>query len=95
MIEIPVAGLTPDEIVIDVTSDDVTVSTSSQEAASKSNRRYIQREQPAGSMSRVFEFPEEIDTDHVQATLENGILKIQAPKAAAGRRRVIRLEQSA
>jgi HSP20 family protein len=95
MIEIPVPGLKPDEIVIDVTSDNLTVSTSPQQAEFESNRRYIQREQPAGSMSRVFEFPEEIDTDHVQATLENGILKIHAPKAATGRHKVIRLRQSA
>jgi HSP20 family protein len=95
VIEIPVAGLKPDEIVIDVTSDNLTVSTRPQEDESASNRRYIQREQPIRPMSRLFEFPEEIDTDHVQATLENGILKIHAPKAAAGRRKVIRLRQSA
>ena len=95
VIEIPVPGLKSDEIVIDVTSDSLTVSTKPQRAESESNRRYLQREQPVGSLSRLFEFPEEIDTDHVQATLENGVLKIHAPKAAAGRRKVIRLGQSA
>jgi HSP20 family protein len=95
VIEIPIPGLTPEEIVIDVTSDSLTVSTRPQQAESESNRRYVQREQSVGAMSRLFEFPEEIDTDHVQATLENGILKIHAPKAAAGRRRVIRLGKAA
>ena len=95
VIEIPVAGLKPDEIVIDVTSDNLTVSTRPQEDESASNRRYIQREQPIRPMSRLFEFPEEIDTDHVEATLENGILKVHAPKAATGRHKVIRLRQSA
>jgi HSP20 family protein len=95
VIEIPVPGLKSDEIVIDVTSDNLTVSTRPQRAESESNRRYLQREQPVGPLSRLFEFPEEIDTDQVQATLENGILKIHAPKAAAGRRKVIRLGQSA
>jgi len=46
-------------------------------------------------MSRIFEFPMELDTDNVRATLEYGILKIRAPKAVAGKRRVIRLEQTA
>jgi HSP20 family protein len=95
VIEIPVVGLKPDEIVIEATSDNLTVSTQPQQAESESNRRYIQREQSVGPMSRLFEFPEEIDTDRVQATLENGILKIHAPKAAAGRRKVIRLGQAA
>ena len=60
-----------------------------------SGRRYIQREQPVRPIARVFEFPVEIDTDHVQTTLENGILKIHIPKAATGRRKVIRVGQSA
>jgi HSP20 family molecular chaperone IbpA len=45
-------------------------------------------------MSRVFEFPSEIDPDHVTATVEAGMLKIHVPKAAAGRRRVIKLKTS-
>jgi HSP20 family molecular chaperone IbpA len=44
-------------------------------------------------MSRVFEFPTELDTDNVRATLENGMLRIRVPKAAAARRRVIRVGQ--
>ena len=95
VIEIPIPGLTPEEIVIDVTSDTLTVSTRPQQAESESNRRYVQREQSVGAMSRLFEFPEEIDTDNVQATLENGVLKIHVPKAAAGRRKVIRLGKAA
>jgi HSP20 family molecular chaperone IbpA len=37
----------------------------------------------------------EIDTDNVRTTLENGILKIHVPKAAVGRRKVIRVGQLA
>ena len=44
-------------------------------------------------MSRVFEFPTEIDPDNISATLEAGMLKIHVPKAAASRRRVIPLKQ--
>jgi HSP20 family molecular chaperone IbpA len=44
-------------------------------------------------MSRVFEFPMDIDTDNVKASLDKGILKIRVPKAAAGKRRVIRVGQ--
>jgi HSP20 family molecular chaperone IbpA len=47
------------------------------------------------SQSRVFEFPTELDTDHVHAELKLGVLRITAPKAVAGKRRVIRVEQVA
>jgi HSP20 family molecular chaperone IbpA len=56
---------------------------------------YRQREQPIQAMSRVFEFPAEIDTDSIRATLEHGILKIRVPKAAAGRRKVVEVARSA
>jgi HSP20 family molecular chaperone IbpA len=42
-------------------------------------------------MSRVFEFPCEINTDEVEAHLEFGVLKVRAPKAAAGRHKEIRI----
>jgi len=95
VIEIPVPGRKPEEIVIDATSDSLTVSTKPPQAEPESSRRYIQREQPVGPLSRLVEFPVDVDTDHVQATLENGILKIHVPKAAAGRRKVIRVGQAA
>jgi len=95
VIEIPVPGLKPDEIVIEVDTYSLTVSTEPQQAEPDSGRRYIQREQPVRPLSRLFEFPVEIDTDHVRTTLENGMLKIHVPKAAVGRRKVIRFGQSA
>jgi HSP20 family molecular chaperone IbpA len=45
------------------------------------------------SQSRVFEFPVDLDTDNVRAELKQGLLRIQAPKAAAGKRRMVRVEQ--
>jgi HSP20 family molecular chaperone IbpA len=46
-------------------------------------------------MSRLFEFPVEIDTDNIHASLEHGILSARVPKAASGRRRVIKVGQAA
>jgi len=93
VIEIPVPGLNSDEIGIEVESSTLTVSTQPQATELEAGRRYLQREQSVEPMSRVFEFPTEIDTDRVRATLENGILKIHAPKAVAAPRTVIRIRQ--
>jgi HSP20 family protein len=94
VIEVPVPGLSPDEIDIEVTIDSVTISTEPREKQ-QDGRRYFQREQPTGRMSRVFEFPMDLDTDNVQATLENGVLRVTVPKAAAARRRVVKVGQLA
>jgi HSP20 family protein len=95
VIEIPVAGLKPDEIVIEAESDTVTVSTEPRPNEVESDRRYIQREESIRPLSRIFEFPVEINTDGLRTTLEHGILKIHVPKAAASRRRVFRVGQPA
>jgi HSP20 family protein len=95
VIEVPVPGLSPDEINIEVTIETVTVSTEPREKPQDSGRRYFQREQPTGRMSRVFEFPMDLDTDNVQATLQNGILTVRVPKAAAARGRVVKIGQIA
>jgi HSP20 family molecular chaperone IbpA len=45
------------------------------------------------SQSRVFEFPMDLDTDRVSAELKDGVLRIEAPKAVVGKRRVVPVEQ--
>jgi HSP20 family protein len=95
VVEIPVPGLKPDEIVIEVASDSVKVSTEPRQSEADSGQRYLQREQTPRPMSRIFEFPMDIDTDNVRVTLENGMLKLYLPKAAVGRRWVIRVAGSA
>lgn len=90
VIEVPVPGLKPDEILIEVTVGSVTVSTRPGKEGEE-GRRYLQRERLIEPMSRVFEFGMDIDTDNVRAALENGMLRIQVPKALAARRRVIRV----
>jgi HSP20 family protein len=95
VIEIAVPGLKPEEITIEADPDSLTVSTQPKLPEPDSGRRYLQREHDVRPMSRVFEFPVEIDTDNIRTTLESGFLKIYIPKAAAGRRRVIRVGQSA
>jgi len=95
VIEIPVPGVKPDEISIEVTVDTVTVRTEPRQQQDESERTYVQREHSVESMSRVFEFPRELDTDNVRATLENGILRVRVRKAIAARPKVIRVEQAA
>ena len=93
VIEVPVPGLAQDEIVIEVDVDTVTVRTEPHQSGSDDGRTYLQREQVMEPMARVFEFPTELDTENVRATLDSGMLRIRVPKAAAARRRVIRVGQ--
>ena len=91
VIEIPVPGLGPEEIRVEADPDSVTVFTCPREAGDESDRVYLVQEQTSRPASHVIDFPGEIDTDGVRATLQHGMLTIRAPKAAAGRRRAVRI----
>ena len=95
VLEIPVPGLTAEDLTIDATADTVTVAIRRRQDEPESDRRYILREQPERSASRVFQFSVEIDTDNIRATLQAGMLTIHVPKAAASRPRIIKVDQAA
>jgi HSP20 family protein len=94
VVEIPVPGLEVTEIDVEATPEMLTVTTHPREQNGQQARRYLLQEQQPGPMSRVFQFPGEIDPDGITATVQAGMLKIQVPKAAASRRRVIKLTPS-
>ena len=85
VIEIPVPGLKPDEIVVEADTYSLTVSTEPAQTEPKSGRRYIQREFSVRPMSRIFNFPVEIDIDNVQATLENASCRSALPRRLRAR----------
>ena len=91
IVEIPVPGLDATEIDVEATPEMLTVTTRPREQNSRQARRYLVQEQHQEPMSRVFQFPGEIDPDRIAATVQAGMLEIQVPKAAASRRRVIKL----
>jgi HSP20 family protein len=91
VLEVAVPGLENDEIVIEADPYSVVVRTEPRQEQSNDGRKYLQREQSSSPVSRVFDFPVEIDTDNIEAALNNGILRIRVPKAAAARRKVIRV----
>jgi HSP20 family protein len=49
------------------------------------NVRYHRREREAGTFSRVIGLPGEIDSEKVEASLRNGILRVVIPKAEAAK----------
>ena len=91
VVEIAVPGLDVTEIDVEATPDMLTVTTRPRERNAQSARRYLLQEQQTQGISRVFQFPDQIDPDGIKASVQAGMLKIEAPRAAATRRRVIKL----
>ena len=95
VLEIPVPGIKPEEIVIEVDSYSLKVMTEPRQNEPSSGRNYLQREHSVQPMSRIFDFPDQIDVDGIRTSLDHGILTIRVPKAGASRRKIIRLGPTA
>ena len=74
-------GVNGDELDIQVTGKNLAISGERKIAAEEENARYHRREREAGTFSRMIGLPGEVDTDKVEAKLENGILTVVVPKA--------------
>ena len=74
-------GVKADELDIQVTGSNLAISGERKIAAEQEDARYHRREREAGTFSRMIGLPGEVDTDKVEAKLENGILTVMVPKA--------------
>ena len=74
-------GVNGDELDIQVTGKNLAISGERKIAALEEGARYHRREREAGTFSRMIGLPGEVDTDKVEANLENGILSIVVSKA--------------
>jgi len=74
-------GVKGDELEIQITGKNLAISGERKIAAAEEGARYHRREREAGTFSRMIGLPGEVDTDKVEANLENGILTIAVSKA--------------
>jgi HSP20 family protein len=77
-------GVKGDELDIQATANNLAIS-GKRNIAAEEGARYHRREREAGTFSRMIVLPGEIDTDKVEAKLENGILNVVVPKAEAAK----------
>ena len=74
-------GVKAEELDIQATGNNLAISGERKIAPEKEGARYHRREREAGTFSRMIGLPGEVDTDKVEAKLENGILSIVVSKA--------------
>ncbi|MGD2097648.1 MAG: Hsp20/alpha crystallin family protein [Desulfobacterales bacterium] len=73
-------GVKADALDIQVTGNNLAVS-GERKIAEEEGARYHRREREAGTFSRMIGLPGEVDTNKVEAKLENGILTVVVSKA--------------
>jgi HSP20 family protein len=88
-----VPGLQADDLEIEILNNTVTIR-GEFKSCPKEDAKYLLCELPSGAFSRVISLPTAVDASKTQASIKNGILLLQVPKAEAHRPKAIKVTNS-
>ena len=80
IIEATIAGVDPENIVVSLSSDSVSVKGKREKVERVKNGDYLVQECFWGRFSRTIILPQDFDSDKAGASIKNGVLKITLPK---------------
>ena len=78
-IEADIPGLNKEDITIDHNNGYITIKAVKEEKNEEENKNMIRKERFYGTMERKF-YVGDVDEDNIEATFNNGVLKIIVPK---------------
>jgi HSP20 family protein len=79
-------GMKKDDFKIDIEGNMLTVSAETEEKKEEKDEKYARKEYSYSSFSRSFVLPEWVNKDKIDASYENGLLKLQLPKTEEARK---------
>ena len=88
-IEAELPGMSMQDVEVDVIADEVTIRGERKIEDPPPNGVYRRRERPQGCFSRTIGLPWEVDAEHVEARLQDGVLTVRLPKSPAAKPRKI------
>lgn len=82
IVRLDLPGIAPEDVNIEVDGDLLTISGEVQapEAADENAERYTYRERRTGAFKRTLRLADTLNTEHAEATFENGVLTLELPK---------------
>jgi HSP20 family protein len=90
-VEVELPGVTDKDVEITVHSGVLNIRA---ERQGEEGRAYLYNSRSFGRFEKSIVLPEAIDSDHVEATLNNGVLRVALPKHAEARPKKINLKIS-
>ncbi len=85
-VQAEVPGFGPKDLAISVEPRRLTITGKRETKEEQKTKKSVYKECCSDEILRVVELPAEINTDKVKATLENGILSLEMPKAAPAKK---------
>ena len=90
VVESELPGFSRDDIQVSL--EDGTLSISGRREETTEGKSFRRRERAEGRFERRFRLPRSVKAEEVEARMENGILRVQVPKAEEARSRKIEVE---
>lgn len=79
-LELAAPGKSNEDFVVDVENGVLTINSESKEETVIDEKNYTRQEYSYHSFRRSFNLPENVESDHIDAKYENGILQVTIPK---------------
>jgi HSP20 family protein len=89
VVELELAGYSEKELALALTDHSLTVKGSREQTKDEKEKTFRMHERLEREFVRTFALPPDVDTEHVTAKFEKGVLEIHAPKLVASRAREI------
>lgn len=79
-VSLAIPGMKKEDFNIDVEGNMITISSEQEESKEENEKMYTRKEYNYSSFSRSFTLPEEVNKENIEATYEEGVLKLMLPK---------------
>ncbi|MDR3716419.1 MAG: Hsp20/alpha crystallin family protein [Puia sp.] len=85
-VSLAVPGMKKDDFNIDVEGNTLTISAETEEKKEEKDEKFTRKEYNYHSFSRSFSLPEGVNKEKIDASYENGLLKLVLPKTEEARK---------
>jgi HSP20 family protein len=92
VVKAEMAGIDPKDIDISLTNDLLTIRGEKKQEKEEKDENYHLVERSYGSFSRSIRLPREVQSDKINASYKNGILKVTLPKSEEAKKKEIKIK---
>ena len=94
LVQAALPGVSPDDIEITLEGRTLTIATEEDKEQDGEGVNYTWRERMRGAWQRSFQLPQAVDTESVEAEIDQGILTVSIPKSEVVQPRQIEVKSS-
>jgi HSP20 family protein len=87
-------GMDENSVEVKIADGVLSISGAKQDERREENKDYIVRARSFGAFQRIFQIPDDVDADRIEATFKSGVLSVTLPKRAASHETARRIGKS-